>query len=370
MRLENEERERRRTEEALRESEQRFRLAFDHAPIGMTLVAPDGRFLQVNRALCELLGYTEQELLDRTFQVITHPDDLDADLALVRQVLAGEIERYSMEKRYFHKQGHVVWILLHVSLVRDDGGEPLYFVSQIKDITEARRAEAERERLLAEVSSARQRLETLSRRLVTVQEEERRTIARELHDEVGQILAGLRLMMETSSRPGAVVDLAALEEVAARLLERVKDLSLDLRPPMLDDLGLVPTLLWHFQRYRAQTGIEVRFHHRGANRRFPPPTEISAFRIIQEALTNVARHAGAADVDVEVWADDPRLVLRVEDEGSGFDPEAPSGLSSGLTGMRERARLVGGTLTLETRLGAGTRIEAELPLPDGAEAGS
>src|SRR5207302_10254362 len=112
------------------------------------------------------------------------------------------------------------------------------------DITEKRRADAERERLLAEVTGARGRLQELSRRLVRLQEEERRTVARELHDEVGQILTGLKLMLETGERVGTAVDLAQLSAVVGQLLERVHDLSLDLRPPMLDDLGLVPTLLW------------------------------------------------------------------------------------------------------------------------------
>ena len=132
---------RKRAEEALGEKEELFRSAFDHAPIGMALVAPDGKWLQVNRSLCELVGYTDQELLTIDFQTITHPDDLDADLGHVREVLAGEIQTYQMEKRYFHKRGHVVHVMLSVSLVRDGGGRPLYFVSQIKDISQRKAAD-------------------------------------------------------------------------------------------------------------------------------------------------------------------------------------------------------------------------------------
>jgi two-component system, sensor histidine kinase and response regulator len=125
----------------LRESEERFRSAMEHAAIGMALVAPDGRFLQVNRSLCEIVGYSEDELLGLTFQDITHPDDLQADLSYVRRVLAGEVKTYQMEKRYVRKGGGLVWILLSVSLVRDARGEPLHFISQIQDITERMRAE-------------------------------------------------------------------------------------------------------------------------------------------------------------------------------------------------------------------------------------
>jgi PAS domain S-box-containing protein len=132
---------RRRAEAALQESEERFRQSFDSAPIGMALVAPDGRWLKVNRALCEIIGYTETELLETSFQAITHPDDLEADLLYVEQMLAGEIHTYQLAKRYYHKLGHVVWILLSVSLVRDLDDRPLYFIAQIQDVTEQKQAE-------------------------------------------------------------------------------------------------------------------------------------------------------------------------------------------------------------------------------------
>jgi diguanylate cyclase (GGDEF)-like protein/PAS domain S-box-containing protein len=130
-----------RAERALKESEQRFGTAFRDAAIGMALVAPDGRFLQVNRSLCRTVGYSEEELLEKTFRDITHPKDLESDVEQIRRMLSGEIETYQKEKRYFHKDGHVVWVLLNVSLVHGEGGEPLYFISQIQDITERVRAE-------------------------------------------------------------------------------------------------------------------------------------------------------------------------------------------------------------------------------------
>jgi len=126
---------RKQAEEALRESEERFRSAFDNAAIGKALVALDGRWLRVNRSLCEIVGYCEQELLATTFQAITHPDDLNTDLDYARQLLNGEIRYYEIEKRYCHKLGHIVWILLSGSLVRDAEGKPLYFIAQIQDIT-------------------------------------------------------------------------------------------------------------------------------------------------------------------------------------------------------------------------------------------
>jgi PAS domain S-box-containing protein len=125
----------------LAESEERFRKSFRYAAIGMGLVGLDGRWLKANHALCQIVGYTEPELLEKTFQDITHPDDLQSDLDLVAQLLAGKIEHYQMEKRYFHKDGHLVWIRLSVSLILDAHGNPIHFVSQIEDITKDRQLE-------------------------------------------------------------------------------------------------------------------------------------------------------------------------------------------------------------------------------------
>lgn len=127
--------------ERLRESQERFRSAFDYAAIGMAVVGLDGRWMMVNRSICRIVGYTEQELLARDFQSITHPPDLHADLACVRQLLAGEISDYQMLKRYVHRQGHLVWVQLSVSLVRDIEGNPLHFISQIQDVTAQKQAE-------------------------------------------------------------------------------------------------------------------------------------------------------------------------------------------------------------------------------------
>jgi diguanylate cyclase (GGDEF)-like protein/PAS domain S-box-containing protein len=123
------------------EAEEPFRLAFEHAPIGIALVSPEGAFMRVNHALSDLLGYSEAELVTKTFQELTHPEDLDSDLEFVAQVLSGALRSYEMEKRYFHRDGHIVWALLSVSLVREPDGTPVHFISQIQDISERKQLE-------------------------------------------------------------------------------------------------------------------------------------------------------------------------------------------------------------------------------------
>ncbi len=195
---------------------------------------------------------------------------------------------------------------------------------------------------------------------VLLEEAERRHLAKELHDEIGQSLTALKLRLSLlpASEP-----LTQARTLVAELTERVSSLSLDLRPAMLDDLGLLPALIWLLDRYTAQTGVRVEFTHAGIEGRVAPAVETAAFRIIQEALTNVARHAAVASVNVRAWRDGRALSVQVVDGGGGFDfrRAVASGKSTGLSGMRERARALGGELTVESSA-AGTHLTAELPL--------
>ena len=226
--------------------------------------------------------------------------------------------------------------------------------------------------LFEQVQEGSARLGRLSRRLVEVQEGERRHIARELHDEIGQSLTGLKLLLEMSGR-GSLdkwrENQADAEALVADLLNQVRELSLRLRPGMLDDLGLLPTLTWHFQRYEARTGVRVLLKETGmAGRRFPSDVEIAAYRTVQEALTNVARHAKVSEVTVCVWAGTESLSVQISDQGIGFDSQAAlaARASSGLVGMQERVELLGGHVTVESAPGSGACVTAEFPIEAGA----
>ena len=193
----------------------------------------------------------------------------------------------------------------------------------------------------------------------------RRQIARELHDEIGQLITGLKLSLEGGA--GTVGEepdwLQHSRGIANELLQRVREMSLNLRPAVLDDLGLLPALIWHFDRYQKHTGISVEFVHEGIDRRFGPDIETAAYRIVQEALTNVARHAIVTDVKVEAWLTEHSVNILVEDKGKGFQARRyDQGIyGTGLNNMRERAMLLGGRLKVVSVPGKGTRISAMLP---------
>jgi PAS domain S-box-containing protein len=251
-----------------------------------------------------------------------------------------------------------------LNLSRDVPGEfPPEQVAIAREVAASLAVAIGQARLHEAVRTGRERLRALSRRLVEIQEEERRHLARELHDEIGQLLTGLKLTLEISARPraGEPDGLGQARDLVDDLIARVRDLSLDLRPAMLDDLGLLPALLWHLDRYSKQTSIRVHFEHGGIDRRFSPEVETAAYRIVQEALTNVARHAEVPEVTAWVWCDGEALNVHVEDAGKGFDPAATR-LSGGLPGMRERAELLGGHLIIDSTSGAGTRVTAGIPL--------
>jgi signal transduction histidine kinase len=222
-------------------------------------------------------------------------------------------------------------------------------------------AQVRRERALAE-----EQKKALSSRLLVVQEEERRTIARELHDEIGQSLTALKLMLTqiSRSRPESVETLLnETQSVITELIRQVREMSLKLRPSMLDDLGLLPTLLWHFERYTTQTGIKVNFKQQGMPRNFSPEINTAVYRIVQEGLTNVARYAKTNEVNVSIVVDDNSINLKVEDHGCGFDSTRRMAKTNiGLSGMRERAQSLGGKMKIETRPGKGTCFTVELPI--------
>ncbi|MEI7990255.1 MAG: histidine kinase N-terminal 7TM domain-containing protein, partial [Chloroflexota bacterium] len=227
-------------------------------------------------------------------------------------------------------------------------------------------------RLFNKVSVGQKHLRTLSQALVELRETERRSLALELHDELGQLLSSTKLSLDMiPSLPAAEASaqLSRAQALVGDMVGRVRRMALELRPSMLDDMGLLAALNWLFNDYRSRTGETVNFEQSGLEQRFSPQVEITAFRIIQEALTNVIRHAVNKQVNIKAWLDERAVNLQIVDHGVGFDPHLvlSERLSSGLSGMFERARLLGGELVIESSAGIGTTLTVNLPLNHEAE---
>jgi PAS domain S-box-containing protein len=225
--------------------------------------------------------------------------------------------------------------------------------------------------LLDQLSAARERQKMLTRRLVEAQEDERRRVARELHDEIGQTLTAVKINLQTLGRQadwaGLAPRLADSIAIVERALQQVRNLSLDLRPSLLDDLGLVATLRWYVDRQAQWAGLTISFSADPPEMSLPPEHEITCFRVVQEAFTNLMRHAQAKHVRVALRQRNGELGLTIRDDGVGFGVQAAldnalGGESLGLLGMQERVRLVGGEIDIESEPGQGTEIRVRLPL--------
>ena len=507
--------EHKRAQEALRQSEYRFRRYFELGLIGMAMSAMDKRWIEVNEQLCLILGYSREELLRSTWADVTHPDDLAKNLAQFERVVAGEQDGYVLEKRFIHKSGRVVQAVISSSAMRKADGTIDHFVVLVQDVTAVRDAEAslkesegalqaffesaslmmgvvevldddirhlssnratarffgttqqemngrfcselgvsqelarlwlhqyhlcikdqlpvrfeyeyrdmrggkmERRSLLATVSligrgadgtarcsfivddvtewrkaedllreahtllerrvaertaelgNATVRARTLAQRLFDVQESERRAVAQDLHDEIGQVLTALKLNLQQVQRDriggGTAKELSESIEISDQLLARVRNLALDLRPSLLDDLGLVPALRWFATRQAERAGWALQLHLDEMPLALTAPRSIACFRVVQEAMTNIARHGRAKSVLLSLSVTPEQVRVVVQDDGCGFDEavmrsRAHQGLSMGMLGMEERVSLVGGSMTIRSAVGQGTSLVFSVPV--------
>ena len=338
-----------------KQAEARLRHFFDATFEGIVL-HENGRILDVNHAAAVLFGYASPEgLVGR--DVLEFCPEAVHDLIRER-IRAGSEDPY--EAIGLRKDGSTFPIELCGKNL-SYGGRTVR-VTAVRDVTARKAVEARLQEYTA-------RLQALSRRLLEVQEEERQYLARELHDEIGQGLTALQLTLELAERQGDDALRAGVREARAQVREltgRARDLSLRLRPTMLDDLGLLPALRWHLDRFTAQTGVRVALEQHGLDRRFAREGEVAAYRVVQEALTNVARHAAVEDAIVRIQLGARTLHLEIEDHGVGFDPNAvlASGECCGLSGMRQRVALLCGRFLIDSAPGAGTRLTAEWPVEE------
>jgi PAS domain S-box-containing protein len=360
--LEHREGERQSADYALKTSEVRYRRLFETAQDGILILNADtGQIDDVNPFLTDMLGYTREQLLGNKLWEIGPFKDTKASQEEFRKLQRETYVRYE-DLPVETSTGKPINVEFVSNVYQVNGSKVIQ--CNIRNITERKQAEAKRK----EYSH---KLQVLSRRLVEAQETERRNIARELHDEIGQALTviqlNLQVMLQAPDTKALAPRLNESLKVVERVLEQVQDISLDLRPSILDDLGLEPALRWYTDRQAALVELKVGFHADPLEQRLDPMIETECFRVAQEALTNVVRHARAKAVTVELRQEDGQLHLCVRDDGIGFDvaairKKAVRGASLGLLSMEERAVLAGGRLEFLSVPGRGTEVHAWFPL--------
>ena len=345
------------TAEALRQSEERFSKAFHSSPVALSIAQlHDGRLLEVNESFLRMTGYSGNEVIGRTtIEVgLWNEDSRQEMIDALRD--NGTLDNMAIQLR--RKSGEVRDLVLSAELIHLGDGPCVLCISQ--DVTERNRTE--------------KALQRYPRQLIEAQESERKHIARELHDQIGQVLTAVRLNLQAIQNFCETEEAQTLIDQGKTLvdgaLELVRSLSFELRPSLLDDLGLVTALRWYADQFAQRTGINAKSSTNlpGDQPRFRPELEIVCFRIVQEALTNVARHAAAKNVSISLRAVDHQITLSIKDDGIGFSELPPragaSAMRLGLMGMRERALVLGGILEIKSGPDLGTEIRASFPIED------
>jgi PAS domain S-box-containing protein len=372
----------------LLESEERFRKAFQYSAIGMALVGLDGHWLKVNDALCRIVGYSKQELLDKTFRDITHPDDLQTDIDFVNQLLAGELDHYQMEKRYYHKDGHVIWIRLSVSLIRDAQDNPIHFVSQLDDITEQKQAAEYVRQLNDELES---RVQERTRQLLLTQGElvrnEKLAMLGQVAGSVGHELRNPLSVMnnavyflqtvlsdadETTLEYLNIIksEIASSERIVSDLLDSVR-----ITTPHPETVGVAELIGLALRKLEIPNQVSVKLEIPATM----SPLQVDAMQI-HHALRNLIGNAveampkgGTLKISANEDLQAGHIRLSVSDSGIGMTPEQQShlfqplfttkarGIGLGLVVVKNFILANGGSIDVQSEYGHGTTFSVTLP---------
>lgn len=347
-----------------RRAQELFKTLANNSPIAVYIVQ-DGKFQFVNVQFQQHAGVNESELLGMDVSEFVLPEDRDMVKRMSLAMLKGERSN-PYEFRFVSHDGRIKWVIERVASIQHNGRPAT--LANFMDITERKHSE---EVLMRSESQLR----LLSQRIIEVQEEERARIARELHDQLGQELVALKI--EAVSLAEKLADTPVLRERAGAILDLAERLdatshriAVNIRPEILDELGLVKAIQWYAEDFERRSGISCPVEAPVDEPMLPKQTATSAYRIVQEALTNVWKHSRASQAKVKVTARDTVLSVSVSDNGAGMDLKRLSDMPSlGLLGMRERARLVGGRLSIKRNHGGrGMCVAAHLPIsPSHAE---
>jgi PAS domain S-box-containing protein len=352
--------ERMRTEQALSESEKRYRNLFNSIPVGLYRTTPDGSILDVNPAMLDILGYPDRNTLlqAKSLETYVDPEDRKQFQNLLEE--QGFVHDFIVQLR--QQDGTPVWVSINTTIVHYKDSQITYYQGAMADIS-ARKASEDQ-------------IHKLSQQLMQAQEDERHMISRELHDTVAQDLSVAKMKCdliyaELSSKqlPGA----RRVQEICEALQKTilgVRNMAYDLRPPVLEGLGLVETIYRFCEDFTQMCGVTVDFQSAGLkNLKLDHAMQINLYRMVQEGLTNVRKHAAADRVMLKLVAAFPNILLRIEDNGRGFDVQARAATSSqekrmGLRSMQERVNLMKGEMKLQSKPGRGTKVTIKLPVEE------
>jgi two-component system, NarL family, sensor histidine kinase UhpB len=357
----------RRAERQLWESEERFQLAGRAASDALWDWTLDANTVWWSDSFYRLFGFNRDDVLPSTESWLTriHPEDKSRTVAAIEAALRSDRQMWAGEYRFRRKDGTYAFIEDRAYVIRDVSGKAVRVVGGMTDITARKEAEDKLER-------SRRQLRSLSARLQSLREEERTRIAREIHDELGQTLTGLKMDLRWAEKHLAQESNPSLNPILDKIVEAsemvdativsVQRIASELRPGVLEELGLPAALLHEAQRFQERTGVRCRLQTPESIPTLPPEVAMAIFRIFQEALTNVARHAESTEVEVQLVFEAEGLVLRIVDNGKGIQrSNLEDAKSLGLLGMTERARAVGGELTLKPVSPRGTAVNLALP---------
>lgn len=355
---------------ALEAARARYENLYQDAPDMFASVTVDTeRVVQCNATLLRATGFRRHEVIGRPLQDL-HDAGCAADLAQALDKVRVDGRARDVELRLRRHDGNLLDVSLSMALVRDEQ-KNYYYRSIWRDVTDRKRAEDALRRKQAELERSQAELQALAGRLLTAQDDERRRISRELHDDVNQRLAILTLDVESLQArvpraPGATAKrLGVIRDRLVELSDDVHGLAYDLHPSVLDHLGLRAALKSYVADLQRHESIRIDLHVGDNLERLPPDVAACLYRVAQAALRNVVKHAQANRVAVELEPVDGGVRLSVSDDGVGFAVPARSSEGLGIVGMQERVRLVGGRFSLKSQVGEGSRVTVWVPLPRG-----
>jgi len=339
-------------------SERNYRQLFENASDAIWVHDLEGNITAANEAAAKLVGYSTEELKKMNVRKFLSEESLNLTGQIRQKLLEREPVEQLYEQRMMRKDGTEAILLLSTNLVTENG-KPTGFQHIARDVTEERRMQDSLRYYLSQITK--------------VQEEERKRIARDLHDDTSQVLYALSRQVDNFTRdnvaltPKHATFLKELRQQLNNTLEGIRRFTQELRPPMLDDLGLSAALRWQVSDLEKRSGVEAELTVSGIERRCSAEVELIIFRIVQEALRNVEKHAQASRVEVAIEFDEGKTKVSICDNGKGFDlrgslADLPRTGKLGLAGMEERVRLLNGTMRIESKPGKGTRVMIAVPI--------